>query len=478
MYVVVVNMEEIKIGVRRLNSDYRWWKQYDYICGCGKVEGHVRDSLSYICKKCGNANFINVRKNQKNAIASTQLECLNKGLKFFHLRKKEIDITIDQEKCSLSFKEGSILELVYDLSKRVIEITINNKKVDSNKKNITRFFRRVSMEDFLKVATIEENNAFFRFVCNYLCESNNDYYNIGEALLVCFEKPVYELFYFSGFNNLLRSIYIHKQFSVSNKTKPHEILGVPKIVMPYLKKVNSIYPERIEKINYLYNLIGGNNLRNMLQIFVEESSLDNLFLSYDNIIELYEEHQYKDLTKLSLYITREVKLQQGITSPSEASRYLLDYIKMSKRMGHKHEKYPKSLKKVHDIALMNYKTIEDENKKESFIKVVSSDDYKRLVYKGENYSIVSPKTPTDLILEGDALSHCVASYVDDVINNRCKIYFMRKNDSLEQSLMTIDLRDNKYIRQFRGFANRKPTREEELFLYEWASKMDLEIQSY
>ncbi len=176
----------------------------------------------------------------------------------------------------------------------------------------------------------------------------------------------------------------------------------------------------------------------------------------------------KDVIKLAKYLAREVKLEQGITSPYEAIRLLSDYIRMSKQIGHKYEKFPKSLKKVHDITAMNYKVVEDEMKNEAFKKIIAEETYNYLAYKKDNYHIIIPEDVRSVVLEGKNLSHCVASYVNDIIIRKCQIVFMRLKNFTDQSFITIEVR-NKVVRQAKGSHNRPTIAEEDAFIEKWAN---------
>jgi hypothetical protein len=82
----------------------------------------------------------------------------------------------------------------------------------------------------------------------------------------------------------------------------------------------------------------------------------------------------------------------------------------------------------------------------------------------------------DLINEGNELSHCIASYIDRVISDRCKIFFLRDREDIAKPLVSIEVA-NENIRQARGYANRKVREEEKEFIKEWAKKKEL-VEAY
>src|SRR5690606_28245488 len=127
---------------------------------------------------------------------------------------------------------------------------------------------------------------------------------------------------------------------------------------------------------------------------------------------------------------------------------LRDYLRMSEELGRKIEKYPKSLKREHDIVMMNYSVRRDEIKNKQFIKKVTEEEYKSLEYKSGTYSVIAPVEMQDLINEGNELSHCISSYVDRVIKHDCKILFLRNTKEIDKPLVSLEIINNN-IRQAR-----------------------------
>jgi len=88
-------------------------------------------------------------------------------------------------------------------------------------------------------------------------------------------------------------------------------------------------------------------------------------------------------------------------------------------------------------------------------------------------SVVAPQTARDIAIEGNVLGHCVGTYVEQVINKKTTILFLRKNDSLDTPYGTIEYRGGIVI-QCRGIGNesiKDPNAKE--FLDAWVSIMSL-----
>lgn len=159
--------------------------------------------------------------------------------------------------------------------------------------------------------------------------------------------------------------------------------------------------------------------------------------------------------------------------PNWSSLELLDdYSKMQSEMcGGNYDRYPKGLKMSHDIAARNYRVKQSQAFSERFAAVC--EEIKGLEFKGKEYSIVLPSTVNDIVNEGAALNHCVASYVSGVVDRQYSIVFLRKTDELEKPLVTVQVsEDGKTVQQSRGHSNRDLTEDEQKFLNKYRDHLD------
>lgn len=163
---------------------------------------------------------------------------------------------------------------------------------------------------------------------------------------------------------------------------------------------------------------------------------------------------------------------QGLTELANVLSLYFDYLKMASMIRKKYDKYPKYLKTEHDIVSMKFNYLKRFKKTfslEDFYK-----DYKNLEYSSRIFSIVMPKESIDVIDEGFNLNHCVASYVDNIIEEDCLILFLRRTESLDESLVTVEYNiDDNCIVQARGSVNRALSRDEFKFLEKWAKEKDI-----
>lgn len=217
------------------------------------------------------------------------------------------------------------------------------------------------------------------------------------------------------------------------------------------------YEEDLEfyKIDYKYSYYSGGSLLNTILDF---------YTSYTSLQEYYT------LGKLINYVVNET-INQGYTSIRNFLQELRDYISMCKGLGVKPTLYSSYLKQTHDITSRNYQIKVESEKEEIF-----SGRYKDFKpYKTENYIVIAPKETKDLQEEGSRLNHCVASYIKRVIDGQCLIYFLRKQDKEEESLITLEVKDNAIV-QVKGSHNRRPSDEERKALEQFAKDRKLGVR--
>lgn len=155
---------------------------------------------------------------------------------------------------------------------------------------------------------------------------------------------------------------------------------------------------------------------------------------------------------------------------------LRDYAKMMIEMDRRYERYPKSLKMSHDIAQKNYKVQQSQILAKKYEEV--REDLKKYSWEGDDYVVIVPPTMQSVVQEGSSLNHCVASYVDGMVNREYAILFLRKKDEPEKSLVTLQVHGNR-VSQARGQSNRAASKEEqeaiEKFVASLEKQKELEI---
>lgn len=74
-------------------------------------------------------------------------------------------------------------------------------------------------------------------------------------------------------------------------------------------------------------------------------------------------------------------------------------------------------------------------------------------FEDDEFIIKMPDTPIDIMEEGKALDHCVGGYMENHVDGKTTILFLRRKNDPETSFYTIEVKDNKVI-QIHGKYNR------------------------
>lgn len=220
----------------------------------------------------------------------------------------------------------------------------------------------------------------------------------------------------------------------------NERFGIKKTEKEWLDLIDELehYDDDLQFYNIHYGSYYGNY-----------TLLDMLLRNYTDIQAFRE---YYSFGKFINYVINET-INQGYSSVNDFIQELSDYLRMCYADNIKPTLYSSYLKQTHDITSRNHKVKVEKEQEEMFQSRYK--DFKP--YKNKEYSVIAPKTSTDLKKEGDALNHCVASYIKRVIDGECLILFLRKD--VEESLVTLEIRHNTIV-QVRGLHNRRPTKNE------------------
>ena len=185
------------------------------------------------------------------------------------------------------------------------------------------------------------------------------------------------------------------------------------------------------------------------------------YASYFN--ELIIDYGY-NAKSLLLYLDH-LKTFEAIENMGYLIREIYDYAKMMSEISQKFDKYPRHFLTTHRIACRNYNRLKKEFSEELFKKRINK-DYE-CTYK--DYVFVYPECIQDIRDEAVSQNNCVASYIDIVINGDCHIMFLRKKSSPKESLVTIEIRDNKIVQAKRRFNYPVTEKDQEAIDY-WNNK--------
>lgn len=149
---------------------------------------------------------------------------------------------------------------------------------------------------------------------------------------------------------------------------------------------------------------------------------------------------------------------------------------------------PKNFKKVHDRTSAEYIALKDrqeaaKKKKEyerakrnmkkmkaALKELLENNGGDAFSIKGKGLMLVVPKDGTELKREGEALHHCVGSYIDKVARGETNIFFVRKEKEPDKPYFTLEFKNNRIV-QCRGSHNCGMPPEVEAFVKAFERKM-------
>lgn len=461
-------------------------QRYVASCGCGTFGLLGKYRTGHTCEKCGNTDFVAMDSGQRRVI-KPHIEVLESNRKGFKAKRTNVSVFHD-DYYNVFNKNNMVRILIFDLANKRIKMFKNGEDLKVEHRHyeaeLNRFLTSIDHVTFKNQISTEENKWLYDFAWYSLSKQNrwgaSRKLSLGLPSLLGYTYM--EILNNAGYPNINRfyedTRYNRGTHTINrNGTNPRDILQLPKFILQYIKDDEDITVNDISQIQKALKKVDGNRFRELMEIVKDESSVRELCRCIDTFVEIHDTYKYNNLKRLALYLFREVRMNQGISSPTDGARLLRDYINMSTKLNQEFDKYPKSLKKEHDITSMNYKVQENAIKIKDFTNAVNDEEYKSYEWKKKEFAIITPNEMRDLVKEGSDLSHCVASYVDSIIEKRCKIFFLRNTNNLESSLATVEVRGTN-VRQAKGYANRSLKQEERDFISEWAKKKELLLNYY
>lgn len=167
-----------------------------------------------------------------------------------------------------------------------------------------------------------------------------------------------------------------------------------------------------------------------------------------------------------------LKTYEALDNISSTLGELYDYAKMMKEVSNKFDKYPRHFLTTHQIACRNYNRLKQEFDEAKFKDRIN----KNMEKSFGDYTFIYPKCIQDIKDEAVQMSNCVASYVQKVIDGQCDILFLRKKESPDKSLVTIEVRDNKIVQARQRF-NYQVTSEQQEVIDKWNKYYENKIKN-
>ena len=307
--------------------------------------------------------------------------------------------------------------------------------------------------------------------------------NVGSFLDKISDYSVYEQYFACGLTNVDLDSRSRNRITCSLGDIPK---GLIKICKQYGLRLNSELLKAYNNIPNLYptlldmefNTITKENILNLLITYgINFKGQENAYYGYGvskslKIKFLVENYNY-NIKALLTYLDN-LMTYEAIENFEHLCNEFYDYVKMAGKISAKFDKYPRYFLSTHRITCRNYERLRQVFEEQDFAKRINL-EYE---YKIGDYKFIYPKTTQDIKDEAVQQSHCVASYIQNVIDGRCHIMFLRKrNENLpkeeqyNKSLITLEIRESRVV-QARGLYNRDTTQEEKELIAQFEKHLE------
>ena len=318
----------------------------------------------------------------------------------------------------------------------------------------------ITMYDLEKSCKDPNYAKFLRFVQNQGSRSGYDIYNIGTILKNISRWSIFEQFFSAGLER------ISWNFAHTIEEVPKGLLNICKNYNVEL--TNGFFNYYVENPNGYYVAFSKDYvsltkedvytaLCRYTSVRVEGTNYKYIEKSYFNI--LTQEYGY-NATSLMEYL--DFLQTYEALEVRDAIRELYDYVKMSKEISDKFDKYPRHFLTTHKIAVRNYNRLKKNFDERKFEEVIDTS----LECTIGDYVFIYPKSTQEIKDEAVAQNNCVASYIDRVLNGVCHIMFMRKKTDPAKSLVTLEIRNNRIVQSKRKF-NYPTTEKDNIAIAKW-----------
>lgn len=351
----------------------------------------------------------------------------------------------DKQFLVFDFEDGKTVK--YDFATKTA-IGLSGKSV----KNLQSQLRGITLKQIYDSCTDKRYADFLSFI-----ERKSTCYNIGSLLSKVPSYAPYEQLFSAG---LKIDSYFNKRIndipkSLIQLVKQYDITLTNNMVDFYKKNPNAfIQPFNMDFLSL--------NIQDIVEIWKSTTYIYH-FGTKSLLLYLLEEYHY-NAKSLWLYLDR-LKTFEALNIDSYLLREINDYANMMSQISNKFEHYPRNFLTTHKIAVRNYERLKKDFSEELFKKRITP-EYE---CKFDDYQFIYPKSTQEIKDEATQQSNCVASYIDNVINGNCHILFLRKVDTPDKSLVTIEVRGNKIVQARRHF-NELVSEEEQEVIDKWNKK--------
>lgn len=211
-------------------------------------------------------------------------------------------------------------------------------------------------------------------------------------------------------------------------------------------------------------------------------TMENLLDDHDKRADIFLENYHPDEYNME---ANPYVIARTIDYPKDSLTLFSDYLNLVESLNFKNHinlkfENNEELQRMHDELSRIYNSKKFEIEQKAFER--HYEDWDKLTLKGDIYSVIYPKTPYDLLVEGQKQHHCVGAFINSVSRGNTSIFFLRKNEEIDKPLLTIEVKDGE-VRQAHGFGNSNIEELEEVnngiveFFNSWANAKKLDHNS-
>lgn len=376
-----------------------------------------------------------------------------------------MSMKIYKEKQFLIFEFPDGKTVKYDFATKTT-IGKRGKKVN----NLCSQLNGLTINDVIKYCTDEKYAKFLKFVKDKYSRNYRDLYNIGSVLEKIPMYSRYEQLFSAGVDDILDLRY---DFSYKINDIPK---GLIKLCRNHnIKLTNELlesYKQNPDRFLFVFNqnydsLISSDICQALLgtkliKEYYGQRNYEYQYVRIKIIDCLIKEHNYtiKGLMSYLDYLFTYEAIEEASYTLSE----IYDYANMMSQISNKFDKYPRHFLTTHKIACRNYNRLKQQFEEEKFKQRINKNMEKRF----GDYIFIYPECVQDIKDEAVSQNNCVASYIQRVIDGQCDILFLRHKDRPSESLVTIEVRNNKIVQAKQKF-NYSVTPEQQEIIDKWNS---------
>lgn len=350
------------------------------------------------------------------------------------------------------FEDGKTVK--YDFATKT-SIGKNGKPV----KNLCSQLRGLTISELCSCCVDEQYGKFLEFVKRNGAEYGCEISNIGTVLDRVPRFSKFEQIFSAGIESIVDSNF------------EYGINDIPKSLIKLCKTHNiklsnqflDFYKKNPDAYFLAYNLeyisLNDDDVYKLLTCY-NTRYIGWTWTNYSRFINLIEEYGYT-AKALFMYIDH-LKTFEAIEDMAWLLREIEDYARMMKEISPKFDKYPRHFLTTHKIAGRNYNRLKHKFDEEKFQARINLD----MEHTFGDYKFIYPKCIQDVKDESVQMSNCVSSYVQKVIDGQCHILFLRRKDSPDKSLVTIEVRNNKIVQALQRY-NHPLTKEQQEVVDKW-----------